>query len=58
VIAPMIIEEIMKDNKGIAHIGSNRRSLYEIAKTRRPNVIPISHKDMNFVVPEDTSFEF
>jgi len=57
-IAPMVIEEILKGNKGITHIGSNRRSLYEIAKTRRPNVVPISHKDMNFVIPEDTSFEF
>jgi len=56
VIAPMIIEEIMKDNKGIAHIGSNRRSLYEIAKIKKPNIVPISHKDLRFIVPKDTSF--
>ena len=57
VIAPMIIEEIMKDKIGIAHIGSDRRSLYEIAKIRKPNIVPISHKDLEFIIPKDTSFE-
>jgi len=56
VIAPMVIEEIMKGNKGIAHIGSNRRSLYEIAKMRKPNIVPISQKDLGFIIPKDTSF--
>lgn len=58
VIAPMIINEIIKGNRGIVHIGSDRKTLYEIAKTRKLNVVPISHKDMSFVIPEDTSFEF
>ncbi|MHA2217305.1 MAG: SDR family oxidoreductase [Candidatus Hodarchaeales archaeon] len=56
VIAPMIIEQILKDKKGIAHIGSNRRSLYEIAKTRRPEVEKCSVKDLDFVIPHDISF--
>ena len=57
VIAPMIIEEILKDKKGIAHIGSNRRSLYEIALERRENVEPIKMSELNFKIPRDVSFK-
>ena len=56
IIAPMVLKEIINNNKGITHIGSDRKTLYEIAKTRNPNVVPMSHRESGFAIPKDTSF--
>lgn len=56
IIAPMVLSEIINNNKGITHIGSDRKTLYEIAKTRNPNVVPMSHRELGFAIPKDTSF--
>jgi len=56
IIAPMVLNEIINNNKGIIHIGSDRKTLYEIAKTRNPNVAPVSHRELGFAIPKDTSF--
>lgn len=55
IIAPMVISETM-NNKGIVHVGSNRRSLYEIAKSRNSKIKPRSMGDLK--LPKDTSLLF
>ena len=56
-IAPKIIEAALSDKKGIIHIGTHRRSLYEIACVRKPSVEKMSRKEINFITPKDTSLE-
>lgn len=55
VIAPKIIECLKSGERGIFHIGSPRRTIYDIAKTRSPNVKKISKTIIKHQVPEDTS---
>jgi dTDP-4-dehydrorhamnose reductase len=55
VIAPKILDAIKSDKIGIVHIGSARRSVYEIAKKRNKNIKQMSRKDIQFKIPKDTS---
>jgi dTDP-4-dehydrorhamnose reductase len=55
-IAPKILEEIKKNKNGVIHVGSSRRSLFEIAKQRRKGVLSSSVKELSFKIPKDTSF--
>jgi dTDP-4-dehydrorhamnose reductase len=55
VIAPKILDVIKSDKVGIVHIGSPRRSVYEIALERREDVEPIRLKDTEFKIPRDVS---
>ena len=55
VIAPKILDAIKSDKVGIVHIGSPRRSVYEIALERREDVEPIRLKDTEFKIPRDVS---
>lgn len=57
IIAPKIKEVLHTDITGVIHIGSKKRSVYEIAKQRKSNVEPVSRSSVNFEVPYDTSFE-
>jgi len=57
VIAPKIIKPLYSDKRGIIHIGSKKRSVYEIAKQRKPNVKSVSRNSINFEIPHDTSFK-
>tara|TARA_Y100001937_G_C7001104_1_gene276504 strand:- start:12 stop:746 length:735 start_codon:yes stop_codon:yes gene_type:complete len=57
IIAPKILIEILSDKIGIINIGSERRSFYELAKKRRPDVKEGSVKDMNGPVLIDTSLD-
>jgi len=54
-IAPKIIKCLKSGQRGVFHIGSPRRTIYEIAKTRSPDVDKISRTIINHQVPEDTS---
>lgn len=55
VISPKILQCIQRNELGIKNIGSPRRTVYEIAKERAPNIIAISKKELNFPIPTDTS---
>lgn len=60
IIAPLIFKEVFKNKVGVCHVGSKRRSLYEIAKLRKPNVKQIKLKDcaLELAIPKDTSLLF
>lgn len=54
IIAPMIVDAIQKRLTGRIHLGTGRKTMYEMAKRSRPDVEPISVKDVSFVdIPLD-----
>lgn len=55
IIAPKILSEILSNKTGIVHCVSNRRTIFDIAKERNPNIKPITRKETNFKIPRDTS---
>jgi len=54
-IAPKIIKCLKSGERGVFHVGSRRRTIYEIAKIRTPDVDKISRTTIKHQVPEDTS---
>jgi dTDP-4-dehydrorhamnose reductase len=56
IIAPKILKEIKKENYGIAHVGSERRTIYDIAKDRNQNITKAKRNDFGINIPRDTSF--
>ncbi len=57
IIGPKILNILYNHKYGIYHIGSNRKSLYEIASSRKKDVIKKSKKDFDFYIADDTSFD-
>ena len=57
IIAPKIIKLIKSNKVGIFHVGEKRKTIFEIAKRRSPNVGKISRSDIFFKTPKDTSLE-
>lgn len=59
IMAPKIFFEIKSNKKGISHVSSNRRTLYELAKLRKPDVIPCKLEDVDygFKMPIDLSLK-
>jgi dTDP-4-dehydrorhamnose reductase len=59
IMAPKILLACMSSKKGIKHVGSERKSLYEIAVQRNPEVKPIMITEVNLNVPVlvDTSIK-
>lgn len=57
IISPKVLQCIKKDELGIEHVGSPRRTVYEIAKERREDVEGMSMNEINIKIPRDTSFE-
>lgn len=55
VIAPKVLKACLSNKLGIVNCGSDKRSVYELAALRRPNVIPIQRADLNFPTLKDTS---
>jgi dTDP-4-dehydrorhamnose reductase len=58
IIAPLIAKYIIKKEYGIVHVGTERKNVFELAKSISPEVLPDSRK--NFIginVPYDTSLE-
>lgn len=56
VIAPMILEAAKSDKVGVLNIGTERKTIYEYAKKRNPDIHPIEIiKNNNFTTPKDTS---
>jgi len=58
IIAPKVMDAIVSNAIGIVHVGSERRSIYDIAKERCTNVIKISRCNVNGPIPKDTSFTY
>jgi dTDP-4-dehydrorhamnose reductase len=57
IVAPKILHACLSDKTGIINCGNIRRSIYEIAVTRNPNVIPINKPKEYVNIPTDTSLE-
>jgi len=55
VIAPKVLEEIQKNKTGISHVHSRKRTIYEIAKLKSPDVKAMSYEEFDFNLPRDTS---
>lgn len=56
IIAPMISSIVNKNTIGIHHIGTERKSVFDLAKRLSPNVKPISRLSIqNVNIPWDTS---
>lgn len=59
VIAPIIIEKILNNEKGIVFVGTERKTLYELASRRHPEIEKISIDELQHVcrVGNDYSFK-
>ena len=63
VIAPLILKVISamwregQYGPDIVHVGTERKTFFDLAKKIKPDVKPISIKDVPFYVPPDTSFD-
>ena len=57
IMAPKILKECLSEKLGIIHVGSKRRSLYEIAVERKTEVVKASLKELKLNIPIDTSLE-
>ena len=55
IIAPKVLEEILSDKRGVIHVGSGRRTIYEIASDRKESIKKISRKEVGTYIPKDTS---
>ena len=55
VIAPLILEATLSPLTGVLNIGTERKTLYDYAVRRNPNVIGVKLEDTNFITPQDTS---
>lgn len=54
IIAPMIVNEIIKNNYGIIDIGTGRKTLFELARQTKPDIKAISVNDItNVKLPND-----
>ena len=56
IIAPMILEQAESNLTGIVHVGTERKSVFELAVKRRPEVGELSIREVPFDAPRDTSF--
>ena len=56
-IAPIVLEETLSDRVGLCHVGMSRRSVYEAAKQRSPEVKRIKRSSVlsEIKIPRDTS---
>lgn len=55
VIAPQVLEAARSPLTGLLNIGSERRSIYEYAKSRNPNIKAICRNESPYKSPADTS---
>ena len=55
IIAPKVLKEALSDKVGIVHCASERRTIFEIAKTRNSKIKPMTREEINFPTPKDTS---
>jgi dTDP-4-dehydrorhamnose reductase len=55
IISPMIYKLALSDKTGISHVGTPRKSVYDLALRRKQDVKMISIEDMDFYLPPDIS---
>ena len=57
ITAKKIVKLLETNTTGLIHIGGNRQTVFEYAKSlnHSKNILPISVKEMNFKIPIDTS---
>jgi dTDP-4-dehydrorhamnose reductase len=55
IMAPKILNLCLSNKTGIVHCASLKKTLYELAKQKKPNIKKISRKDFHFSTPFDTS---
>tara|TARA_R110001606_G_scaffold88498_1_gene199334 strand:- start:684 stop:1376 length:693 start_codon:yes stop_codon:yes gene_type:complete len=56
IIAPKILNCVLSQKTGTVHIGTERKTVFELAQRRKADVGTLSIKDVNFNAPRDTSF--
>jgi len=56
IICPLILEQAFSDKTGVVHVGTERKTVFDLAKKRKPNVKKLLRSEVNFKVPRDTSF--
>ena len=54
-IAPKILSLCLSDKLGIVHCGNEKRTVFDIAKLRRPDVQMIKREELGHKTPRDTS---
>ena len=54
-IAPLIYEAALSPLTGVLNLGTERKTLYDHAKERNENVLPVKIEDTNYHTPYDTS---
>jgi len=55
IMAPKILKECLSEKLGIIHCYSKKRTVYDIAKNRKPDVRKIKINDLKSSIPQDTS---
>lgn len=55
IIAPQIYEAAVSPLTGVLNLGTERKTLFDHAKERNPDVIPVKLSETNFFTPIDTS---
>jgi len=54
-LAPQIYEAALSPLTGVLNLGTERKTLFDHAKERNPDVIPVKLSETNFFTPIDTS---
>jgi len=54
-LAPQIYEAALSPLTGVLNLGTERKTLFDHAKERNPDVIPVKLSETNFFTPVDTS---
>ena len=54
-VAPQIYEAALSPLTGVLNLGTERKTLFDHAKERNPDVIPVKLSETNFFTPIDTS---
>jgi len=57
IIAPLILEASLSELTGVLNLGTEKKTLFEYAKQRNPDVLPIKITDSSFSSPKNTSLD-
>lgn len=58
ILVDQMIQALFGGHTGIVHLGTERKTVYDLAKRQSPDVEPISIKDIkDVVIPQDTSLK-
>jgi len=56
IIAPIILNHTLSEMKGVVHVGTERKTIFELARRRKINIGKLKRSEMGFKIPKDTSF--